>query len=221
MININVRVPVFCITALLIVTSPARADLLPNNFWVNSTFESGANLNQTTGTPSNWTRDGSDTTICQVITDNSVSSSHSLAVIVNNASFGEWRSDVSLLGKATNGDVLDIQWYEMYNLSAPEMRLTVQVFNASSNVLGETHLTTSGTSSAGWRGTIATSTFTRRNAGLVVPAGAVTMRCALASGGFPGITGEMVIDDLSVANVNSLPRIFCMSARDDDFATLV
>ncbi len=200
MININVRVPVFCITALLIVTSPARADLLPNNFWVNSTFESGANLNQTTGTPSNWTRDGSDTTICQVITDNSVSSSHSLAVIDNNASFGEWRSDVSLLGNATNGDVLNIQWYEMYNLSAPEMRLTVQFFNAASNVLGETHLTTSGTSSAGWMGTIASSTFTKRNAALAVPAGAVTMRCALASGGFPGIKGVMVIDDLSVAN---------------------
>src|SRR6266850_1429924 len=210
--NMNVRVPLFCITALLIVTSPACADLLPNNFWVNSTFESGANLNQTTGTPSNWTRDGSDTTICQVVINNSVSSSHSLAVIDNNASYGEWRSDVSLIGNATNGDALNIQWYEMYNLSAPEMRLTVQFFNATTNVVGETHFTTSGTSSAGWVSTIANSTFTKRNAALVVPAGAVTMRCALASGGDQAITGVMVIDDLSVARVNLLPGNFWVNS---------
>ena len=208
----QVRVPLFCIIALLIVTSPARADLLPNNFWVNPTFESGVNLNQTTGTPSNWTRDGGDTTICQVITNNSVSSSHSLAVIDPSGSFGEWRSDVSLSGNATNGDALNIQWYEMYNLSAPEMRLTVQFFNATTNLVGETHFTTSGTSSAGWVSTIANSTFTKRNAALVVPAGAVTMRCALASGGDQAITGVMVIDDLSVARVNLLPGNFWVNS---------
>src|SRR5258705_13023328 len=115
--NMNVRVPLFCITALLIVTSPARADLLPNNFWVNSTFESGTNLDQTNGTPANWTRGGGDTNICQVTTNNSVSPSHSLAVIDNNANtvtgWGEWRSDVSLIGNATNGQALNIQWFEI------------------------------------------------------------------------------------------------------------
>src|SRR5258706_13999078 len=113
MININVRVPVFCITALLIVTSPARADLLPNNFWVNSTFESGANLNQTNGTPANWTRDGGDPTICQVTTSNSVSPGHSLAVIDNNpntiSGYGEWDSDVSLISTEKPGVRKDIR----------------------------------------------------------------------------------------------------------------
>src|ERR1022692_2504264 len=203
-------------TLLLLVTSPARADLLPNNFWTNSTFESGINLNQTTGTPSNWTRDGGDTTICQVITDNSVSPSHSLAVIDNNTDpingYGEWRSDVSLIGNATNGDVLNIQWFEMYNLSAPEMRLTVQFFDAATNVVGATDFATSGTISAGWVSTIANSTFTKRNATLVVPLGAVTMRCALVSGGDPSITGVMVIDDLSVALVNLLPGNFWVNS---------
>jgi hypothetical protein len=204
----NARVPVFCLSALLVVARPARADLLPNNFWTNSTFESGVNLNQTNGTPTNWTRDGGaggGTNICQVITDNSVSSSHSLAVIDNDTGdFGEWRSDVNLSGNATNGDVLNIQWYEMYNLSAPEMRLTVQFFNASSNDVGTVHFATTGTSSAGWVSTIANSTFTIRNAALVVPSGAVRMRCALVSGGDPAITGVMVIDDLSVARVARL-----------------
>jgi hypothetical protein len=208
----NVRVPLFCIIALLIVTSSVRAALLPNNFWINPTFESGTGLGLPTGTPDNWTRDGGDTTICQVITDNSVSSSHSLAVIDTTGSYGEWRSDVSLIGNATNGDVLNIQWFEMYNLSAPEMRLTVQFFDAATNVVGKTDFATSGTNSAGWVSTIANSTFTKRNAALVVPVGAVTMRCALVSGGDQAITGVMVIDDLSVARVNLLPGNFWMNS---------
>ena len=199
-------------TLLLIVTGPARADLLPNNFWINPTFESGTGLGLPTGTPDNWTRDGGDPTICEVITDNSVSSSHSLAVIDTTGSYGEWRSDVSLIGNATNGDVLNIQWFEMYNLSAPEMRLTVQFFDAALNVVGATDFATSGTSSAGWVSTIANSTFTKRNATLVVPLGTVTMRCALASGGDPSITGVMVIDDLSVARDNLLPGNFWVNS---------
>ena len=206
--NMNVRVPLFCITALLMATSPARADLLTNNFWLNSTFENGIDLNQTNGTPSNWIRGGDDTTICQVITNNSVSSSHSLAVIDTGAGFGEWYADVTLSGNATNGDTLNIQWYEMYNLpDGPgpgiEMRLTVQFFSdpTTTNLLAEIHFVTPSTTnaSAGWMGTIANSTFTKRNGSLTVPVGAVTMRCALASGGSPAITGVMVIDDLSVA----------------------
>jgi hypothetical protein len=218
----NIRVPMFCTVALLMVAGPARAALLPNNFWVNPTFESGTTLDQTTGTPSNWTRDGSDPTICQVITNNSVSSSHSLAVIdTTTGDFGEWRSDVSLSGNATNGDVLNIQWYEMYNLSAPEMRLTVQFFNASSNDVGTIYFTTSGTSSPGWVSTIANSTFTQRNAVLVVPSGAVTMRCGLVSGGDPTITGVMVIDDLSVARVaRLLPGNFWVNPTFESGANL-
>ena len=110
-----------------------RADLLPNNFLTNSTFELGSNLDQTDGTVSNWDRGGNDPTICQVITNNFVSSGHSLAVIDANAGdyYGEWYSDVLLDGHASGGDTLNIQWYEMYNLDGPEMRLTVLFFNAS------------------------------------------------------------------------------------------
>ena len=211
-------------TLLLIVTSSARADLLPNNFWINPTFESGTGLGLPTGTPDNWTRDGGDTTICQVTTNNSVSPSHSLAVVDNNVNtitgYGEWRSDVSLIGNATNGDVLNIQWYEMYNLSAPEMRLTVQFFDAATNVVGATDFATSGTNSAGWVSTIANSSFTKRNAALVVPVGAVTMRCALASGGDPAITGVMVIDDLSVARVTLLPGNFWVNSTFESGTSL-
>src|SRR5438876_2483903 len=203
----NLRVELFCITALLAVASPARADLLANNFWVNSTFESGNNLNLTNGTPSNWIRGGSDTNIDQVITNNSVSSSHSLAVIDTGAdTFGEWYADVLLSGNATNGDTLNIQWYEMWNLPdgpAPgiEMRLTVQFLDTTNGIVGEIHFVTPSTTNAspGWMGTIANSTFTKRNGTATVPAGAVKMRCSLVSGGSAAMTGVMVIDDLSVA----------------------
>jgi hypothetical protein len=49
---------------LLLGTPLVRADILPNNFWVNPTFELGSNLDQTDGTVSNWNRGGNDGTIC-------------------------------------------------------------------------------------------------------------------------------------------------------------
>jgi hypothetical protein len=186
---------------LLLGTPLVRADILPNSFWVNPTFELGSNLDQTDGTVSNWNRGGNDATICQVITNNSVSSGHALAVIDSNPGdlYGEWYSDLLLSGHASGGDTLNIQWYEMYNLSGPEMRLTVLFFNATDAVIGENHFVTSDTSSPGWVSTIADSTFTKQNRSLAVPLGAVKMRCSLVSGGSGTITGVMVIDDLSVA----------------------
>src|SRR5437868_8352501 len=161
----------------------ARADLLPNNFWVNSGFESGLNLDQTDGTVENWNRGGGDPTICQVITNNSVSPTHALAVVDSNNSgngYGEWYSDVTLGGNASSGDTLNIQWYEMYNLDGPEMRLSVLFFNgADAQVGGTTHFVTSGLSSPGWVSSIEDSSFTKRNGTLVVPSGAVKMRCSL------------------------------------------
>ena len=198
--TMNLRVPLILITAALMSTSSAQAALLANNFWVNPTFESGTNLNQTTGTPSNWNRGGGDPTICQVITNNSVSASRSLAVIDTTIDYGEWYSDVALSGNAVAGNSLNIQWYEMYSIPTDQMRLTVLFLDVNTNLVGgEIHFTTPFTSSPGWVTTIADSTFVQRNGSLTVPVGAVTMRCALVSGGSAATTGTMVIDDLSVA----------------------
>jgi hypothetical protein len=202
--TMNIRFRLFCLSALFILshTLAGHAALLPNNFWVNSTFELGTGLNQTDGVLTNWNRGGGDPTICAVITNNFVSSGHALAAIDNNTSgsgYGEWYSDVPLSGHASPGDTLNLQWYEMYNLSAPEMRFTVLFFNATDGLVGETHFVTTGTSSPGWVSTIANSTFTQRTASLVVPLGATKLRCSLVSGGSAAITGVMVIDDLSVA----------------------
>jgi hypothetical protein len=198
----NNKLTLLAAAALLLTANPARADYLPKNFWVNSGFESGVNLDQTNGDVSNWNRGGGDPTICQVITNNSVSPTHALAVVDANATdsgYGEWYADVALGANASPGDTLDIQWYEMYNLDSPEMRLTVLFFNGIDSVVGERHFVTSGTTSLGWVSTIEDSAFTKRNESLVVPSGAVKMRCSLVSGGSGTITGVMVIDDLSVA----------------------
>ena len=204
----NVRVPQICLLALLAIASSVQASLLPNNFWVNPSFELGSNLDQTDGTVLNWSRGGNTGTICEVITNNSVSLSHALAVTDTTPGdlYGEWYSDVLLTGHASGGDTLDIQWYEMYNLSGPEMRLTVLFFNAADSVIGQTHFVTAGTSNPGWNTTIANSTFTQRNSSLAVPLGAVRMRCSLVSGGSGTITGVMIIDDLSVARA-PLPNL--------------
>jgi len=66
--------------ALLFVSAPLRADVPAGNFWHNPTFESGENLDQPGGTPTFWQRGGSNTSIDQVTTANSVSATHALAV---------------------------------------------------------------------------------------------------------------------------------------------
>src|SRR4051812_613506 len=109
--TMNVRVRLFCLIAILTMAGSlgVHASLLNNNFWVNPSFELGTSLNQTDGTVSNWNRGGGDPTICQVITNNSVSSSHSLTVTDANSSgsgYGEWYSDVPLDGHASPGDTL-------------------------------------------------------------------------------------------------------------------
>ena len=96
------------------------------NFWVNSTFETGVNLDQTNGIPANWNQGGSDASIDQVTTNNSVSPTHALAVVDKNAGgYGEWYSDVSLSGQANPGDRLDVAWSEMYGITNGNMRVTV------------------------------------------------------------------------------------------------
>ena len=186
------------VIGLLFVPASLRAQLLPGNFWVNSTFES-----LTAGVPNNWNLGGSDGTIDQVSTANSVSPTHSLAVIDNSITgYGEWYSDVSLSGNANPGDTIAIRWSEIYNIDpGNEMRVDVRFLDIFGNG-GDNNFVVSG-NSPGWVSTLGNSTFDVRNQQLVVPAGAVTMRIQLTSGGPASGTGQYIIDDLSV---NAVPE---------------
>ncbi len=179
----------------LSVAPPPPPPLLAGNFWPNPTFESGANLGQPTG----WVRAGSNTNLCVVTTDNSSSPTHALAVIdTDESGYGQWDADVLLAGNAAPGDWLDFQWSEMYAATNDIMRVTVLFFDAADNVMGQVDAVASG-QSAGWQGSIATSSFTVHKLQLMVPYNAVRLRVSLVSGGSLSTTGVMVIDDLSVA----------------------
>ena len=197
--------PVLFAAAALLLTSlagnVARADYLPNNFWPNSSFESGVNLNAVdgSGTPDGWNRGGSDGTICQVTAAKSTSPTHSL--MVNDAdvsNYGEWYSDVSLTGVASPGDTINIQYYQLFSIADGEMRVSVLFFDAGNNVVSQNHFVVTG-DSAGWGGTIATSTFTKQLQSVIVPIGAVDVRVSVVSGGSSVTSGFLVVDDLSMA----------------------
>ena len=178
----------------------AKADYLPNNFWPNPGFELGTNLNQTNGVPTGWNADGGDPTFCQVTTDNSVSATHSLCVIDDTFDYAAWDSNLlPLAGLANPGDTIIAQWYQMYSVQeGGEMRVTISFFDVNTNHINDIHAVVNG-DSAGWGGTIASSTFTKFNETIIVPVGAALMTVSLVSGGSGGTEGTMVIDDLSVA----------------------
>lgn len=188
--------------ALFSVSASLRADVSPGNFWHNPTFEAGVNLDLATGTPDFWNRGGNDGTIDQMSTANSVSHTHSLAIMDNGTSasgglgFGEWYSDMALAGSANVGDTIGFHWHEIFNIDpGNEMRVTVRFLDINGNG-PDNHFVVSG-NSAGWTGSLATSPFVARNQQLVMPAGAVTLRIQLASGGPENGTGQYLIDDLS------------------------
>ena len=175
--------------------------VLAGNLFPNPTFENGDNLdNPTAALPAGiWSRGGSDGSIDQVSTDNSVSPTHSLSLLDNNPNgYGEWYGFLTLSG-VVPGDVLNFQWFQLYSVSnGGPMRLTFAFTDAGNNQL-ESHDYNVNGDSPGWTGTVATSPFERQNKRLLVPAGTVKLRVNLASGGSSTVTGLMVIDDLSVA----------------------
>jgi PEP-CTERM motif len=186
------------VIALFCVSGSLPAAVTSGNWWHNPTFEAGTDPGLTTGTPEFWNRGGSDASINQWSMENSVSATHSLAVVDNNTSgFGEWYSDLPLAGIAMVGETISLHWYELYSISiGGEMRVTVRFLDAGGNGPDNHFVVMS--NSPGWGGTIANSTFGERNQDLVVTPGAVTLRIQLASGGSELTTGVYLIDDLSV-----------------------
>jgi hypothetical protein len=174
--------------------------VLAGNFFPNPTFENGDNLdNPTAALPAgNWSRGGSDGSIDQVSTVNSVSPTHSLSLVDNNASgYGEWYGYFTLSGVGTD-DVLDVQWFQLYDIADGSMRLSFRFTDAVNGELGSGVDFNANGQTPGWLGTLATSPFERRNERLVAPAGTAKLRVNFASGGSELVTGTMLIDDLSV-----------------------
>lgn len=199
---------IYLIDELSVARHPSPI-LLPNNVWANNpTFEEGENLDQPNGTLTAWNRGGSGSDICQISTENFISPSHALAVVDTDNRFGEWYSDLPLAGVAKAGDELNLQWFELFNVSAGgEMRVTVLALSGSGSVLDAKHYVARG-QSAGWNGTAASSPFVKRNEKLTLPEGAATLRVSLVSGGSLETTGFMIVDDVSInKSAPALPEV--------------
>jgi hypothetical protein len=126
----------------------------------------------------------------------------------NNATgYGEWYANLDLTGRASAGEVLNLQWFELYNVSADgEMRLSLLFWDPANTLLQQTHYVARG-QSAGWAGDIACSSFGRRNEQVTVPNGATRLQLSVVSGGPPETTGLLVIDDFSFAKPPPPPMV--------------
>jgi hypothetical protein len=185
----------------LYVARAPTPDLLPGNFWPNSSFESGTNLDQTNGNPTGWNIfDSGSASICQVTTNNYVSATHALALVDNDPnSYGSWYSDlVSLSGHANPGDTLNVQWFQLYSITNDNMRVTFSFYNAGGSDVDDISFQVTG-NSPGWQGSVAGSGFTKVNQLVTVPPNATQLLVQLVSGGGADTTGIMMIDDLSIA----------------------
>src|SRR5205814_1517031 len=151
--------------------------VLTGNFFPNPTFANGDQLdNPTAALPAGiWNRGGSDGSIDQVSTGNSVSPTHSLALVDNNDSgYGEWYGFLTLPG-VNAGDVLDFQWFQIYSVTNGSMRLSF-AFTDGNNTQLENHDFNVTDQSPGWLGSVAASPFEQRSERLEVPVGAVKLR---------------------------------------------
>jgi len=175
--------------------------VLAGNLFPNPTFEEGEQLDNPTGAaPAGiWQRGGSDGSIDQVTTNNSVSPTHALALLDSNENgYGEWYGFLPLPSVAAD-DVLDVQWFQLYSVTnGGAMRLSFRFVDAANNELGTANDFNTFGDSPGWLGSVAGSPFERQYKRLVVPAGTVKLRVNFASGGNANVVGTMVIDDLSV-----------------------
>ena len=96
----------------------------------------------TAATPAGiWNRGGSDGSIDQVSTNNSVSRTYSSSLLDNNENgYGEWYGFLPLSG-IVPGDALDLQWYQLYSVTNGSMRLTFAFqLNAGNNQLESSSL---------------------------------------------------------------------------------
>lgn len=200
---------VYVIDDLSVALVAWPSTVLSYNFFPNPTFESGVQLdNPTVGLPAGgWQRGGSSGTIDQMLTNNSTSPTHALALVDNDAgNYGEWYMFFPTVGLIGDNDAVDVQWYQLYSVTNGSMRLSFAFLDDGGNTLWSQDFTTgTSTNSPGWTGSISTSPFQQVSQRFAVPPGTAQLRVNFASGGASTVTGVMLIDDLSMRL--SLPAI--------------
>jgi hypothetical protein len=210
---------VYVIDDLSVALVAWPATVLSYNFFPNPTFESGVALdNPTVGLPAGgWQRGGSSASIDQVLTNNYVSATHSLALVdTDTGNYGEWYMFLPTAGLVGDNDAVDVQWYQLYSVTNGSMRLSFAFLDGGGNTLWSEDFTTgTSTNSPGWTGNVDTSPFQQVSQRFAVPVGTAQLRVNFASGGASTVTGIMLIDDLSMRL--SLPLITGISPQNPGY----
>jgi hypothetical protein len=174
--------------ATLLAAGSALCQPLPNNFWPNSTFDSGTDLGAANGagTPTGWVRNGSLSgslnVIDQVTNVDLPNSTNAIMVNDNDPNnYGEWDCAVPVAGVVNPGDTINVRYDLMWNVQGGQMRVALGFLDASSNYISADQFVVEG-ASPGWNGGI-DSTFTETNQMGVVPIGTVFVNIGVVSGG--------------------------------------
>jgi PEP-CTERM motif len=193
--------------AMCFASASVQAAVLPGNVWANPDFE----IDPVAPGGGNWGLGGNAPGNLVWSTANSTSPTHSLGLSDNNNGYGEWYADQSIASLGLfPGAGVNLHWEEMWNITG-EMRVTVRFLDVNGWGNDNHFVHGAAGSSSGWNTTLGDSTFSSRNEVLTVPLNgeggmglgldAVWMRIALVSGGPGSVTGDYLIDDLSVAVV--------------------
>lgn len=194
--------------------SAAFADILPGSFWPNGDLETPS-LTQPSA-PAGWRRGGGDFADPPNNTgpftfdfwDNvggAVSGTHALRINDQTLSNGEWfvpdfGSDASVVTLPSGGgDFLRIRFFRKYETSslngdAADMRLTIRGDDGIGSFGLGPNFDFVVNGSTG--GQFEVADFVRP-----IPVGVTGIRINIASGGGGGVTGSLVIDDISVQRV--------------------
>jgi hypothetical protein len=189
---------------LSVAKPPPAPELLAGNVWPNPTFEEGSQLDKpSVGSPAGgWNRGGTYIPGDQITTVRAKSPTHALGVFdTRTDAYSEWYVEIPIANLGAPGDILDVQWFELYQTEG-DMRLSFLFRGADNSVVGQQNFNVSG-ESEGWTGDLATSPFVKRAEQVTIPDGAARVMITLASGGSEAVTGTLIIDDLSIASPNA------------------
>jgi hypothetical protein len=132
--------------------------------------------------------------------------------------YGQWYMSFNLPASVTNGDVLDLQWFWLYDVTNGEMRMTFTFLDTNGNNVGSDNFNTSlngtngGGSSTNWQGSeFQPSTFDQAFQRVQIPTDAAQLQVLPTSGGAESVIGVMLVDDLSVRL--SVPDIIAVTGQ--------
>lgn len=107
----------------LTISHAGHTNATPDIQFFSSRLVGGVDLNHPLGVPRHWMRDGSKPAIAQMLKVDSPEPRPVLAVVDDDpGKWGAWRTSFDFLYPVRPGDVLELQWKEMYSIGSGGIR---------------------------------------------------------------------------------------------------